>query len=141
MNKSGYYFLLFVGLLMAIMMGYNAYQAFYPFKTVNIENPSHLTVLTPRVKVGEDLVYVIKYCRYFSGVAKVYRNLIGPDRIPTAITESATQPGCRQANSHINVPLSTTPGTYQMQARAEFQINPQRVISVNYQTENFEVYK
>ena len=141
MNKLGYWFLVFVGVLMVFMMGYNIYQTFYPFKTIEIENADNLTVLTPRVKAGEDLVYHFKYCRFFKGGVKVYRNLIGPERIPTSITESSALPGCREVDSHLNVPESAKSGTYHMEASAEFDINPQRLIRVDYKTEDFEVYE
>ena len=120
-----------------VIVFYIGYLAFYPFKTLVVKQP--ITILTPTVKAGDDMVYQISYCRYFKGSAQLSRTLVGPDNFPAPFVSSITKPGCGIAHVHLNVPASATPGAYHMEAIAEFQVNPFQLRRVNFQSGEFQV--
>ena len=70
-----------------------------------------------------------------------FQYLLDKTIIPTPIVETVTKTGCGKATIHLSVPAGATPGIYHMEGVIEFQINPLRIITIKFNTEDFQIIK
>lgn len=119
-----------------LAVGFNAYRLYWPTKVFEIKS---IQMTTPKVKPGEDAIYHVSYCRYFDGPIHVFKTLDGPSLIYIPETVNNNAPGCRTADVHLPIPDSILPGTYKIKIVSEAQINPNRKITVRFETDTFEV--
>ncbi len=112
---------------------------FYPYKTLEVYS---VTVKTPVVHHGENLIYTVDYCKYTSAPSIVYRTLRATDDssiIPFPVAMTVPPQGCHEVDIPLAISKEVATGTYYMAAIATFKINPIRDISVSFKSNNFEI--
>lgn len=123
-----------MGIFMVILFGF---WNLYPYEKVyNVKEP--FRVLTPKVKVGDELQVEVSYCK--------------KDDTPVTITEKfvdgvvynresfvAKNPeGCRTIV--VSSPIPNLPaGTYYRKSIWEYEVNPIRKIYYEFDSETFEI--
>lgn len=121
---------------MFLTIVYVAYLAFAPVKVFTI-NSIHM--ITPQVHAGDDAIYHVDYCRYFSGNIHVFKSIDGPSLIYIPESVNSNPSGCRTADVHVNIPTSALSGKYVIKITAEAEVNQIKKVSIKYQTDSFEV--
>lgn len=121
---------------MFLLVGFNAYRLYWPVKVFEINS---IKMITHQVKPGENAIYHVSYCRYFSGEIHVYKTIDGPSLIYVPETVNSNAPGCREADVNVPIPAAILPGTYRIKIVSEAQINSNRKVTVRFQTDTFEV--
>lgn len=121
-----------------LVVGFNTYQLYWPVKVFEIKS---INMVTPQVKAGEDAIYHVSYCRYFSGEIHVFKTIDGPSLIYLDTAINSNDPGCRETDVHVNIPDDALLGTYIIKIVAEAQVSQSRRITIRYQTDSFEVVK
>ena len=146
LNKKLFIVSLILPLLTAVLMITILVMKFYPYHILDVKKT---TILSTRVRAGDDLIYQITYCKYIDIPAKVTRTLIGlhnrPDGsenyLPIPFVITITHLGCATATIHLPISHGAEPDIYYMKANAEFTPNPLRTIDVPFSTDNtFEIY-
>lgn len=111
----------------------------YPYKTTSNIQP--YKILNEEVRQGDLLLYKIDYCKYTNVTPTVNRQFI--DGIIYSTPESTAQlkKGCGRFINSVKIPTTLPPGTYYMKATVTFKMNPIRIISKEFITEQFTVLK
>ncbi len=117
---------------------YVMYLLFYPFKTIDVLNDP-MPVLTPVVKSGESVTYMVDYCRFVGGPGRIYRTITGPSNVPIPPVDSVTKVGCRKTKVSVIVPKGIPVGKYTIHIVHEFQVNPLRKVTGVQDTQEFTV--
>lgn len=137
-NSLNYLMLWYVAIITMVVL-YNSFLSFYPFKTLVV---NRAYVKTQTIKPGDVLTYFVDYCKYTDQPANVFRTFHSVDEtrsVPFASITTITVPGCHV----VEVPLQTfdtiEPGKYYLLVNVVFQINTQRIINVNFRTDDFEI--
>lgn len=120
------------------VLAYVGYLHFYPVKVFDINS---IYMITPKVKAGNDAIYYVDYCRYFSGNIHVFKTIDGPSLIYVPDAVNANPAGCRTAEVSLNIPTYAVPGTYRIKIVSEAQVNLIKKVTVRFQTDTFEVIK
>lgn len=107
--------------------------------TVTRPNVQPYKVLTPKVRVGDQLVYVVDSCKYLKVTGIVSRSFVDGVRYPSITSSGIVKPGCSKTKVAIQVPNYVVPGIYHVDLSVQYQINPFRTDTYNFYTENFEV--
>lgn len=112
----------------------------FPYRTISVSQHPY-KVLTPEVKQGQMMTYVIDYCKHTNAIAEVHKQFV--DGIIYAVPESSIgiEKGCGSKTISIKVPKTLPPGDYKLKVDVSFKVNPIRVISNSYETEIFSVVK
>ena len=143
MNKAVKYLSTIVLSAMFILILFNTYQNFYPFKTIEYyDMPAKVD--TVQLRAGETLVYHVNYCKFTDKSAEVTRQLIGRDDNPEGATVTQIQilpsnvpPGCKNVTGKTLIPANTLPGHYYMKTTGKYHVH--RDIEKTWQTQEFEV--
>lgn len=111
----------------------------FPYKTSEQLQP--YKVINTTVKQGELLFYEIDYCKFTDKIPTVERQFV--DGIIYSVPEGNAQlkEGCGKVTNSIKIPSQLPPGNYYIHATVTFKMNPIRVISNEYVTEQFDVVK
>lgn len=113
------------------------FWAFFPYRTATQSQP--YIVHDKVIKQGELLQYEMNYCKYTSVVPTVERQFI--DGIIFALPPANAQlpKGCGKRLNSLEIPHALPPGQYYLQATVSYKVNPIRIITSVYRTEQFEV--
>lgn len=96
-------------------------------------------VITKKVKVGEQLIYVVDACKNINASSVVSRAFVDGIRYPAITTINNVPTGCQKTNVSILVPNFVAPGVYHLELNVQYKINAFRVDTYQFNTENFEV--
>lgn len=110
---------------------------FFPFKVTDVRTP--YKILTPTVKQGDSLVYVVDYCKYLDLTATVTRALIDGSVVLLPEENIHLPVGCHQFNIKIPISKNVAPGKYKLIGNLTFELNVFRKINTAFETENFTV--
>jgi hypothetical protein len=132
------YFTFFMALS---LMCYFSYMLFYPFKTVDLYNGNYKTTKLI-YKQGEILTLKLNYHKYINKPATVVRSFYN-DLIYTLPTIETNNPmGTNECVSGLtSIPKELPPGKYTFKSNVTFKINSFRNISIDMETNEFEVIK
>lgn len=120
------------------LIGYVVFYVVYPFKTVDIlERP--VKILDKEVNAGEDIHYLLKYCRYRENHAHITRQFIDGVVYTTPSIETTNPEGCGEMVVAVPVPSTLMSDTYHMRVLVNIEINKLRVIQKVFETEDFRV--
>lgn len=118
---------------------YISYLLLWPIKIIDFD-PSPLTVVDKSLRNGDQLEYIVKYCRYVDHPMEISRSLV--DTIVYSLIPYITQdpPGCY--TKHIlttMIPEKLPSGKYHLHLNYHIKVNPLRDINIIRETEQFEV--
>lgn len=123
------------------IVSYGAYLAYWPMRTITIQEPDLILNPSKQVAAGDALVYQIKYCKYIDKQAAVNRTLVGAS-ITYSLPPSTNQvpPGCKTAISRNTIiPSGIEPGKYYLGLCAAYQLNALRIETICHKSETFTV--
>jgi len=136
-----------------VSIGYVAYLAFYPFKTVTVDQP--YTVQNKKVYPGDILRYNFEYCRHTDGnvhIQHYLHPLVHQLRGETAIRLEQRsvsieimdqglrlRKGCGVASKGITLPENVPPGMYWIEEFLTYDVSRLQTKSITLRTEGFEV--
>lgn len=136
---------LIAGLFLMIISGAVVmYWLVVPEKTIVINNYSEgnpIPVLDDTVHPGEQLSYMVDFCKYRNDVPVIKRWMIDGQIIEISPTGGGSLPeGCHKAvvRSAI-IPTTVNPGKYYLKVEVTYRINPLRTQTTSYQTGYFTV--
>lgn len=139
-EKIMYKSVLGIILFMGVVMAYNTYLRFYPFKTIVV---SKVRVLTSEIKQGEEVKYEVDYCRFTDAPATVYRTVQSTrnpdDRYSLPITNSISVPGCHTLQRSIPIDPSIPPGEYYIKVVSIYEVNEYQKSKYEFTIGNFKI--
>lgn len=109
--------------------------------TIIRANQQPYKVLTKKVKIGSQLVYVVDACKYVKATAAVSRAYVDGLRYPSIESLDNIVVGCKKTNVSVLIPNYIVPGTYHLELNVRYRINALRTDSYQFLTEDFEVVK
>ena len=124
---SSFYFLLLI-----------TYWNFYPYKTLEFKG-DRFKLLHKQVYQGDVVEYYSDYCKYIDESAIVSRSFVNAIIYSTPSSLTGRMTGCHKIIVQVRVPLELPIGTYHLENRYKYQVNPIRTIIVKQETEEFEV--
>lgn len=136
--KYVHYLMTILLIAMSGMVLFNLYQAFYPFKLLEIKS---ITIKTKVISPGGLLVYVSDYCKHTDQPAIVYRTLhrIDESRIETfPAVQSVSIPGCHKTEVTLQTYATILPGEYYLLGNAIFTLQ-NRTLQVPFKSDTFWV--
>jgi hypothetical protein len=108
----------------------------YPYKPAEFKS---VTILSPQVKQGGELHYIVNYCKYTQIPAQVVRAFIN-DIVYTTDSITTNNPiGCRSSQSVIVVPQELSKGVYYLRQTWIYKVNPVREVIITTNSDSFEV--
>lgn len=122
-------------ILLAVIIA--AFWSLYPYKTAEVTQPMH--VMNKQIKAGNDVVYVIEYCKYTDAPASVARYIDGNVRYYLNEMQAHVAKGCGKSTATVKIPSEVEPGTYRLLVRNIYHVNPIRDISKDFISETFTV--
>lgn len=134
--EIGIYILL---LLAIILLSYTLFSLLYPFNVAEIKNnpvPTDKQFYYP----GERIIYTLDSCVYIGGPTVITKSFID-DIVYILPSINVNQyKGCRKETiSSTIIPHNLPPGKYHLLFRAEHEINTFRQVTIEWQTQEFEV--
>jgi hypothetical protein len=130
-------------IVIAIFVGFLCYWAFYPYHPMKA-GPVPFEIVYPEDKIveqGGHITYQFTYNRTTDVIPEIQRQFIdglvfnvAGNPLPSVIS-----PGTGTAQVQIDVPETLPPGKYQLKIISKYQMNPIRVITYIFKTEEFEV--
>lgn len=119
--------------------GVNIYFQYYPFHIIDIHSP--LKILTPKVKQGKVVIYLLDYCLYKSYPITVSRSLVDGTLIELPTNREVLPIGCHQIPMQVPIPSGSSPGVYYINGIKSFLVTQTRKIDVSFTTDKFEITK
>ena len=116
-----------------------AWWSFYPYTPIVVECP--IKVLTPVVRAGDYLVYKIKYDKKMNITGKLSRKLVNSYKIDLTETPATSPLGPDEDSVPVQVPRFADAGEYYLWWSCEYKVNPIRTITIQAQSELFEVVR
>jgi len=121
-----------------LLVLYIAVLLLYPYHIIDVKE---YTILTDNIKAGDELPYMISYCKYkdMSGMRmRAFENdiiyAIPPDMINIPV-------GCHTSVNTIRVPSELPPGEYKVKNTAVYRLNALRQEEVSFESNKFTVTK
>jgi len=115
-----------------------SYSMFYPFKTVTFNRiPAEVT--TNVVNAGESMTYQLDYCHYTDVSVEITRQFVDGVIYSTPSFRQKVSKGCDIHNIELPVPSTLNSGTYHLRIFVEFDVNPLRKITKEFETTKFKV--
>jgi len=141
MKNTSYKIIIVLLVLAGLLLSFMIFSMVYPFKTVDyLVQPFPILNENKTVRVGEDVMFKVDYCRYTNKPTKVIRSLVN-DIIYTLSTSEMSNPvGCNNSVGIVNIP-DVVPGIYHIESKATWVINAFRTITKVVETEEFEVIR
>jgi hypothetical protein len=139
-NKIGYLLSIMVLLTALVLIGYFIYSIVYPFRTVEYSNvPFKILNANKQVRIGEEILFEVDYCRYTETPTEVSRSLVDDViyLLPSIIVNNPL--GCYKSTTSVLVPKAVAPGTYVVLSTLSWRINAFRSITQQTTTEKFVV--
>jgi hypothetical protein len=107
--------------------------------TVLKPNTQPYKILTPKVKVGDQVIYLVDVCKYKNVQGTIERTFVDDVRYPSITSIGNIKPGCTKTKVSVQVPNFVVPGIYHLELNASYKINPFRTDFYQLSTETFEV--
>lgn len=122
-----------------ILLGYIIFSIFYPFNVAVIKNdpaPTDKSQYYP----GDRLIYTLESCVYIDGPTIITKSFVN-DIVYILPEKHVNQyTGCRTEDiSSTVIPHNLPPGKYHLLFRAEHEINSFRQVTIEWETQEFEV--
>ncbi|MBU0847061.1 hypothetical protein KKH23_07695 [Patescibacteria group bacterium] len=122
----------------AFIIALVAYWMFYPYRLVEFETP--MEVINSPVRRGEVVNYRLKFCKFTDLQPVISRRLINNFTIALPSLSPQSGKGCVDLiSSSTIVPAHLPAGKYKLEMSSSYQVNPLRVITIPYETEEFDV--
>jgi hypothetical protein len=125
-----------VGVLFSAMIIAIAFMLLYPFKVMEV---SKVEVLTPVVRLGDDLDIKITYCKFVDAEATVTRTFFNDRAVSLTPYISHLPKGCNSKIITLKVPENMFASEYSLITCNGYKVNPIRNIDVCYSTEKFMI--
>lgn len=110
----------------------------WPYNTLKFNDPV-FPVINKKVKQGGLLLYRSNYCKYINLPAKVSRSFVNHLIFSSPQMYTNRRTGCNVITVGVQIPPELPPGIYYLQNIYSYQVNPLRVITLEHNTESFEV--
>lgn len=125
-------------LFITIALDYMAFLAFYPFKTIELEQP--YTILNEEVRAGDIVEYMLIYCRYTNADVSIHHQI----RSDTALLPLTSLPvrlreGCGETIKSVSIPKHAPKGTYILEETVTYHVNPFQDITLHFFSYPFEI--
>lgn len=135
----------YLGLFITLTaVGLFYFWSFYPYKPLNVLNaPVPIRPVQLASGVDTTIIATLKSCKSTTVLPAVTRTLVGQGVVittPTYIGVLRTA-GCHTLDQAIILPQFTPPGTYHIHWVVVYKMNPIRDVTVQYDSENFQVTK
>lgn len=89
---------------------------------------------------GEQLTYLVKYCKYRNVPVEIYGAYVDTVRISMPVVKLKSPVGCGEGvNDLYKIPKILPTGKYHFEVELIYQVNPLRQVRVTYRTEDFEI--
>lgn len=134
MNKLAYVALLLTATILFAWI----FIQYWPI-TVIVPNTQPYKVLTKKVKVGEQLIYLVDACKKIAVPSVVSRSFVDGVTYPSITSINNVSVGCGRTKVSILVPNFIVPGVYHVVLNIQYKINPLRTDTYHFKTETFEV--
>lgn len=118
---------------------YIFYLLLWPVKVLEIRGD--VKILNPNVKVGEEVVYEVDFCKYKDIPGVLSRQLVDTAVVSMPDMGITLRKGCGKIQASLPTPKFLTTGTYNINFVARYKINAIRTITVTYKSEDFKMYK
>jgi hypothetical protein len=116
------------------------YWWFFPKQVVTIVNPTRIQTHKKTYGRGEQIVYMVNYCKTREVVGRMTRSLVNGIEIPFAPIGIDLQIGCKKVLFYdLKVPDFMPPGTHHIAGILEYPANPLQKSRSEWRTEDFEV--
>lgn len=96
-------------------------------------------ILTPVVKVGDNIIYEVNACKYYETTGTITRSFEDGAIYPAISSQGNVTKGCTKSEVSVAVPNYIPPGVYHLNLDAAYQINPIRTIIYHFKTSDFVV--
>lgn len=117
-----------------ILLLYVVYLLLFPVKTIELNRP--LTVITPEVKRGGTVTFLLDYCKYVDSESEVNVSFLNSTLIPSVTSVQHFPTGCHKKYIDAIVPLSAPPHEYQVIMRKTLRVNHIRWDPKVFESEN-----
>jgi hypothetical protein len=116
-----------------------AYLGFWPVTVLTVQDQNNLVVVTPFVRAGERLQYILPYCKFRTIPATNAYQLVNTEHIfiPGDTTNGPT--GCGSPKVSFIVPPDTPAGQYRLIIIVSYQINFLHHETSTLRTDSFAV--
>lgn len=138
-NKLKNWYVIICMLIITAGFVVSSYLQYFPIHIVDVHTP--FKVLTPKVKSGEIMIYLLDYCLYKSYPITVSRTLVDGTIIELPTTREVLELGCHKVQMQVPVPVGALPGMYHLTGIKTFAISQTRKEDVHFLTETFEITK
>jgi hypothetical protein len=131
-------------LFITIIVLYGAisgYWLLYPYNPITVQSPIEIINPGRQVKVGDFVVYKIKYNKYMDVHGTLSRKLVNSYKIDLADSFVTAPVGKDCDQVKIKIPNYADPGVYYLWWSVSYKVNPLRTITVSAESEKFEVVK
>ena len=125
-------------ILSLLFIGYFSYLAFFPFNVIKYDTTT-LPVINKEVSQGENLYYVLGYCKYMNIIPDVKKSFVNDLLYNLPPSNPITFVGCRNQTNFINIPAELPLGKYRMNIDVTYKINFLQSRHYQLQTEEFTV--
>ena len=115
--------------------GYLAWATFYPFNVVEINSPAIME--HTEYKVGEQMAFVVTYCKYMSIPGQVYPELVDGVTYNLKSMVSNASIGCGKKTMSLGRTPDVASGKYHIHMRAIYKVNDLRDVEVFFETNEF----
>lgn len=116
------------------------YEFLWPVEVI-VPTTQPYKVLTPQVKAGDSLIYIVDACKKMNASTTVVRRFVDHVVLSQPSEPSNIRVGCGQTEVTVVVPKLLTPGTWYLALDISYQINPFRSKEYHLRTEDFQVIK
>ena len=139
MKQRIFYISLYIGLLISFLFVlYMAFLLIYPFNIMEVKQQP-LPVISKQIKQGDNLVYVLDYCKYMSLPSEISPQLVDGIIFAFPTDISYVDKGCNVVFGSVPIPVSVPKGKYYMRFIVTYKVQGVREINYMYKTEEFEV--
>ena len=110
-----------------------------PYKTVEIEI---FKAVNSPIKQGDIVRLQVRYCKYTDKSELVNRYIVGEKtvvQIPPRDIIGRTPAGCSEQIQFVELPTMLEPGMKRLKYEVDYQLNPLRLIQLEFESEPFEV--
>lgn len=137
MNYVNYVILI----ILALATGLFLYWSFQSEDVLQVKNDP-FPVRTIREHPTADGVVILKvdFCKKTSAIGKVQTSFVSQSRaIPLPVGEDRGPKGCSEVEVPVLIPHDTPGDTYKVKFRAEYQINPLKTTTIEFESQPFIV--
>lgn len=127
---------IFIGIFLLMM--WVGYSLFYPFKTIELQDKL-IPVIIKQVHAGEKLQVKYNFTKFTDEQAEINITLVNHVILNLNPYYLSLVSGEYHKIGFIEIPSFSPLGTYHAIVNIKYKINPLRTISLDFQTEDFQV--